>query len=413
MEELEKNRQPDAPVSGEEAGFPEPNQQWALWGQIGVFALSLQGASHLRSGTPCQDNNGFVWLEEAELLICAIADGVGSCTHSHWGAKAAVTAVLDSLGRELNNLSGGKPVRLEKTGKEKLEGLFHRAFLNAQEAVASEADSRNLPALAFQSTLTAAVYDGRRLACCHIGDDGIVAQGTSGNYALITSRMKGEEANSVMTLQSGCREILLTTTDIAGFLMSTDGVLDAYVSGKALGNLIYYPFFEKLIYGMRPGPGEKAQSAVRETFEKTRTSPDFAGITSDDITVVAVANLALLDTGVHPVFSREEFEEKSFAFQRARAEKLYPNKEREKPDSNKKAEIPADMPAESPPEPEKLPPDREKTMIHPPEPLLPMEEILRSFSGSTREKECRDCHRRFRAKRGYRYCPFCGSRLTR
>ena len=63
MEEFEKKQQPDAPGSGEEAGFPEPNRQWALFGQIGVFALSLQGVSHLRSGTPCQDNNGFVWLE--------------------------------------------------------------------------------------------------------------------------------------------------------------------------------------------------------------------------------------------------------------------------------------------------------------------------------------------------------------
>lgn len=411
MEEFEKKRQPDAPGSGEEAGFPEPNRQWALFGQIGVFALSLQGASHLRSGAPCQDNNGFVWLEEAGLLLCAIADGVGSCAHSHWGARTAVAAVLDALGRELKALSGGKPVRLEKCGKEKLEGLFHRAFLQAQEAVGSEADSRGLLALEFQSTLTAAVYDGRRLACCHIGDDGIVAQGTSGNYALITSRMKGEEANSVMTLQSGCREILLTTTDIAGFLMTTDGVLDAYVSGKALGNLIYYPFFEKLIYGMRPGPGGKARSAVRGIFEEMRTGPDLAGITSDDITVVAVANLALLDTGVHPVFSREEFEEKSLAFQRARAEKLYPPKRRETPEPGKQAEIPPDIPAERSPVEED--PVTEATAPRP-----PREDILRGFFGGIKQKEirdlrCRYCRKRFSVKSGYRYCPFCGSRLTR
>lgn len=322
-----------------------------------------------------------------------------------------MAAVLDALGRELKALSGGKPVRLEKCGKEKLEGLFHRAFFQAQEAVGSEADSRGLLALEFQSTLTAAVYDGRRLACCHIGDDGIVAQGTSGNYALITSRMKGEEANSVMTLQSGCREILLTTTDIAGFLMTTDGVLDAYVSGKALGNLIYYPFFEKLIYGMRPGPGGKARSAVRGIFEEMRTGPDLAGITSDDITVVAVANLALLDTGVHPVFSREEFEEKSLAFQRARAEKLYPPKRRETPEPGKQAEIPPDIPAERSPVEED--PVTEATAPRP-----PREDILRGFFGGIKQKEirdlrCRYCRKRFSVKSGYRYCPFCGSRLTR
>lgn len=409
----------DATEPEETPAFPEPNQQWALCGEIGVFAISMRGASHQRSGAPCQDNNGFIWLEEAGLLICAIADGVGSCSQSHWGAETAVRTALNTLSRELQSMSGGNLLRLETVTRKQVERLFHTAFSEAQNAVEAVADSRGLPVFEFQSTLTAVVYDGRRLACCHVGDDGIVALGSSGNYAMVTNRMKGEEANSVVTLQSGHREILMTTTDITGFLMSTDGVLDAYVSGKALGNLIYYPFFEKLIYEMKPETEWDMRSSVERIFEQTRNSPEFAGITTDDLTVVAVANQRLLCNGIRPMFSQKEYDGKIRAFQQAKEEKLYPKKSPEKPlpmqnagntaeDENKKA-----LPAGTAARRQKM---WESLYIEPFASLPDMAGTARKpGSGMPTEQQkklvCTHCSRKFREVSGFSYCPYCAGKL--
>lgn len=332
--------------------IPAPNQNWGLFGDIGVYGISIQGSSHVSRGTPCQDNNGFLYLEQEGVLIVAIADGVGSCSLSHWGAYIAVNAAISAIAEELRVLSEGHPLELAASSREQIEQLFHTAFCHARDKVSRVAQEQERLEALYQSTLTAAIYDGHSLACCHVGDDGIVAQGVSGNYRMITERIKGEEANSVVPLQSGRWQVTIISTEISGFLLSTDGVLDHFVSGKTLGNRVYYPFFERRIYGMMPRDDLPPDEAVQDIFERTRVylqSDKFRQKVTDDITVLAVANQALLQTGVHPKFSREKWEKEGQRFWEEMQRKLYPGQyaaqtstavRKESPEKNQQDTVP-------------------------------------------------------------------------
>ena len=168
------------------------------------FAVSLQGASHLQNDppVPCQDYSDVCLMETEKLLVAAIADGVGSCPLSHWGAYTAVTTVLELTQKGLKELAGGQALILDLQNdsmKKALKCIMEEAFDGAVEAVENCADRAEPPQAVFslQSTLSLAIYDGTTLFHGHVGDDGIVVQTQDGKVFLATQRLKGEEASSV------------------------------------------------------------------------------------------------------------------------------------------------------------------------------------------------------------------------
>lgn len=63
-----------------------------------VFGKSVQGASHIRSNTECQDSHKKVICEDGTIIM-AVADGHGSksCPYSRTGSKIAVNVFCDIL----------------------------------------------------------------------------------------------------------------------------------------------------------------------------------------------------------------------------------------------------------------------------------------------------------------------------
>ena len=63
-----------------------------------VFGKSVQGASHIRSGTECQDSCRKVILDDGTIIL-AVADGHGSksCPYSRTGSRIAVNVFCDTL----------------------------------------------------------------------------------------------------------------------------------------------------------------------------------------------------------------------------------------------------------------------------------------------------------------------------
>lgn len=280
------------------------------------FAMSLQGASHLRVDppVPCQDYSDIRYLEEEKLLIAAIADGVGSCKLSHWGAYTAVQSVLDSVELRLRGLSNGNQIVLDAKNdelKNSLKTIMVESFDDALSAVENCADNANPPQTVFslQSTLTLAIYDGRTLFHGHVGDDGIVVQSEDGQVVLATKRLKGEEASSVYPLQSGKSHWAFgLSVGVTAFVMATDGVLDAFVMNHNdyfavnYNNGIFYSFMEEAVYKMAENTPDAAKRALKQYYDYLM-SDGYRSKVTDDLTMVCVVSTNGIQIGKHPEFN--------------------------------------------------------------------------------------------------------------
>ena len=296
------------------------------FGSVGVYGISIQGKSHVAKNQCCQDYNSFWYLPDENIWILAIADGVGSCSLSHWGAYTAVSKAIEFLRERLcsESASAGHAKCLANYTVEEIETIYNDAFTFAQKEVENFADANQQPVFNFQSTLTVALYDGQLLYCCHVGDDGIVAEGVSGKYLMVTDRVKGDEANSVYTLQSGCWSVR-RVNNVVALVMSTDGILDSYVGNAFTNNRVYYPFFRNLTYSMRVLPGESPKAAVKKASELAiveLTRKAVNGV-SDDMTVLVAANQEMLDRPTQPQFSQEAWDQETEQLRKKQYDMLY------------------------------------------------------------------------------------------
>ena len=285
---------------------------------VAAFGITLQGASHRKSTppAPCQDAHALCWMEDEGIFLAAIADGVGSCKLSHWGAYTAVNAALESAREALSDLAGGKRLRLDAESGEfrkQMKEIMVSAFRAAQDAVERLADDAEPPQMVFalQSTLTLAIYDGKCLYHGHAGDDGIVAQLPDGTVEMATRRMKGEEASSVYPLQCGEKAWSFgLVPEVAGFVMATDGVLDAFVQshpdyfGINYFNGICYAFMEDAMKQLAQDSDGAAETAM-EQYLTFLQSEEYTQRVTDDLTLVAAVSPKRMAKSKQPEFNME------------------------------------------------------------------------------------------------------------
>ena len=319
------------------------------------FAVSLQGGSHLQNDppVPCQDYSDVCLMETEKLLVAAIADGVGSCPLSHWGAYTAVTTVLELTQKGLKELAGGQALILDLQNdsmKKALKCIMEEAFDGAVEAVENCADRAEPPQAVFslQSTLSLAIYDGTTLFHGHVGDDGIVAQTQDGKVFLATQRLKGEEASSVYPLQSGPKMWRFgATSGVTAFVMATDGVLDAFVARHTdafnvnYNNGVYYGFMEDAVYGL----AKQEPDEVLSQYKAYLLSDEYRESVTDDLTMVCAVSNEGIQKGIHPPFSEKiwrTIEEESAQYRKLRlAGKPVPSGERKRIEAEPDWDAPA------------------------------------------------------------------------
>ena len=255
------------------------------------FSISQQGKRHIEKDVPCQDFSASKRIDVerfgCEIVIAAVADGVGSCEFSQFGSETAVQSFLNCVEHNIQN-------KLADLSDDNIINLIKHAFNYALSQVDKEAEERELPFLEFDTTLTGIVYDGHTLWFGHIGDDGVVVLYSDGEYEMITQRHKGEEIHSVIPLREyDVWQFGKSSKEVASCVLMTDGVLDHCVDTESMGNRVYFPFLE---------PALTEAALTDEDAEKQRLDWDeyFAGkgdypenirdTVTDDISFVVVQN---------------------------------------------------------------------------------------------------------------------------
>lgn len=317
-----------------EIHLPDPTSGYE--NDISVFCISQQGESHIKNNLPCQDRSGFRWVNK-QIVIASIADGVGSCQLSDYGAETAVKSSLDFL-EEFLKVEMNQPGFVFDTPSRMKMGLSD-AMQYAFDSVEKRAEKLEVLSYSLQSTLTLAVYDGTTLYFAHAGDDGIVALDKDGIYAMVTARIKGEEASSVFPLQSK-QWTYGKVNNTVGFVMATDGVLDAFVRPESENNRVYYRFIEPVFYTSQTD-AESAKSNCNDWDEYLKTEA-YRNAVTDDITFVGVVNQKAIQKSQKPVFDDEAWNKQTAEYEKKRRNALYPSQSKKSPSKknpvDKKAE---------------------------------------------------------------------------
>lgn len=305
---------------------PEPEESRPFYGSadnlnLTWWGFSQQGESHLKNELPCQDRCTVLLSEgERPVIIAAIADGVGSCALSHYGASIAVNTSAAFLKEAFDQHQG----ELEDQW---VGDHLREAMALAQESVAKAAADMEQLEYSFQSTLTIGVYEGNTgtLYIGHIGDDGVVVV-EGQNTELVTTRHKGEEASSVYPLQSGPAywQVMKVDRCVSGFILATDGVLDAFVRPEREHNRVYYPFIQPAFETR-----QETEELLKETvdfYNDYMSGASYRSTVTDDLTMVAVTNQKLLVENGVPVFDSAAWAAETEEYQRKAYEALYPDK---------------------------------------------------------------------------------------
>lgn len=217
-----------------------------------VFGKSVQGASHIRSGTECQDNYKKLILEDGTIIL-AVADGHGSssCPFSRTGSRIAVNVFCDILKNLAEGYAGNHEQFLTYLNREGdtsvskaidaewKKRVVERHKKNKREIQKLDDGSDDLAGVYKQygSTLLGLVIAGSFLFAFQLGDGDICLVRDSGIELVIEpEKILGVETHSLSRENAwekaitAVRRIDLNETHPFLFTLSTDGYANSYKS---------------------------------------------------------------------------------------------------------------------------------------------------------------------------------------
>ena len=196
--------------------------------------VNQAGPSHLQKGVPCQDSV-YIKYVSSDIVVAAVADGLGSEKHSDIGSKIASKVAVEHIA---SNYSSDMKY-------DKVKSLMNNSFVYAYKAVLDKVEEMNEDPDQFNTTLCLAILDGKHLYVGQSGDSGMIALLQDGAYINCTEKQNDEEG-CVWPLCSGPKHWVFREIDapVCSVMLATDGIYDRFVNG-----LIKYD--ERVISGHR------------------------------------------------------------------------------------------------------------------------------------------------------------------
>ena len=240
------------------------------------YEVNLPGPSHVKLGTPCQDSCAVAECDG--VVIAAVADGLGSESHSDVGSKVAANAAVAYCEQNLASCA-----RLDDAAS-----LLRAAYHAAYEAVLDEAARAGLAVGQMDCTLCLALFDGRAVAYGQSGDSGLVVARDDGSYEVVT-RMQRDQEGRVFPLcfddrwEFGCRE------GVATVMLCTDGVLEDLIAPPILARHAGDPIDARLARGFLHPDLQTSGSLEKLRTDAERYLDEYpAELLDDDKTAVVI-----------------------------------------------------------------------------------------------------------------------------
>ena len=245
------------------------------WQTLGV---SVIGSSHIKTDKPCQDSHAFRPLSEDVLLI-AVADGLGSADLSQVGSRLAVDAALDALEAAGPGADDSPEGWVE---------LLAQAFATARRTLEERAAGANVDLRDLGTTLICVVLAPEWAACGQVGDGAVVARTQDGALALLSAPQRGEYANETVPLTTrNALELVRYSTHTLP--MDALAVISDGLQNLSLLSTDYTPFdkFFNPFFDMtaRTVDLEHTRAHIEEFFGSERV----CARTDDDKTLVVAA----------------------------------------------------------------------------------------------------------------------------
>lgn len=247
-----------------------------------ILAASVQGTSHLRTATPCQDAYAFTEMPTGEVVV-AVADGAGSATFGEEGAQLAVTTAVQSIGAALANY--------RPTSRRAWHVVVESAFLAAQQAINSVAAAQQREPRHFAATLLLLILAEQETICGLIGDCAAVIRDEDGLLHSLCPPQRGEYANTtnfvVQPNLGALLDIQQRPQPIIAAALFSDGL--APLAMNLAKNEPYAPFFEPLFSFLAAATDATIAGDQLANF---LSSERVNARTDDDKTLVLIQRLA-------------------------------------------------------------------------------------------------------------------------
>lgn len=237
---------------------------------------AVQGRGHLSSGTPCQDKTFSVVKDGCS--VCALADGAGTASHSHFGAEAVTQAVCNFMAENFDfviNEENGVTVKkhiLEVVGR-CLDALCAEQGCSVKDLA---------------STLLFVAVKAGKFVICHIGD-GVIGYFKNGEVLVASHPENGEFANTTVftTSNNAIASMKLIKGDlnqISGFVLMSDGSENSFYNKR---NKVLSPSLARLFKLASVCDGAFMSQGLCETLENCVKQK-----TTDDCSIVLMSQLA-------------------------------------------------------------------------------------------------------------------------